>query len=118
MKIYIESIASDIVEDNYKDGELDSTGCGLNEKIGIEVDSIEQAIEHLSENYGLPEGLDNYDKESSNGYLFTSKLVADHSNEQNGGWHEPTTEEKKRWILGKYKLYSENYSIKYHRIAD
>lgn len=38
-------------------------------------------------------------------------MVADHSEEQNGGWMEPTDEEMKAWQKGNLKLYTEDFSI-------
>jgi hypothetical protein len=112
MKYHIVSLESEIVEDNYEEGEGESTGCGYSgEKIGKTFDSIEGMVEYLSQNYGLPKDVNDYEKQDQ--FLYTSKTVANHADEQNGGWFDPTEREIEMWQAGKMKLYSDNYTVKF-----
>ena len=116
-KFYIERIRSDIVEDSFENGELNSTGCGLNEVIGEGVQTLEDMLKHLNKLYNLSTDRNDYEINEDDGILETSKQVANHSDAQNGGWMEPTTKEIEAWKEGRGKLYSENFTIRFHKIA-
>ena len=110
MKYHIHSISSDITEDSFEHGEGKSTGCGLPfENICVDVDGVEGVIKYLAKHYGLSDDVNDYDFDGDR--IDTSRMVADHSHEQNGGWMEPTPQEIESWNAGKMKLYSENYVI-------
>lgn len=112
MKYHLVSISSDIVEDNYEEGEGDSTGCGYQgEKIGETFPDMESMVKYLSTHYGLSEQLVDYNIEDR--HLETSRLCANHSEAQNGGWFEPTKQEIDLWTQNQMKLYSENYTVNY-----
>ena len=114
---YLERVDSDITEDSYEHGELDGTGCGLHETIGKRFGSLEDVIQYLSKIYGLSDKKDNYEIDEKNGFLQIDKQVANHSEEQNGGWMEPTAQEITSWKDGRGKLYNEHYTISFHKIA-
>jgi len=110
--IHLVRISSTIYEDSYNEGFGENTNCGLrNEPIGKSFDSIDSALKHLHGYYGLPVGKENYDIDDE--LIRTSKMVADHSNQQNGGWFEPTDNEYETWKKGKTKLYTENFTVEY-----
>lgn len=112
MKFHVIAISSDICADDPEEGEGESTGCGYNnEPIGKTFDDLPSIISHLSTTYGLSANEVDYDRTAS--FLRTSKSVADHSQAQNGGWFDPTPEEFEAWRLGRMKLYSENFHIRY-----
>lgn len=114
LKYHLVALSSDIVEDDFEAGEGVSTGCGYNrELIGQTFDSLKAMIAYLASCFGLSEDPSDYGVEGNR--LCTSKMVADHSNAQNGGWFEPTEEEKKSWRRGNTRLYSENFSIHFLR---
>ena len=116
MNYHLVSLSSDIVEDDFNDGEGNSTGCGYqHEPVGKSFSSLETMIAYLASIYGLPGKLVDYAIEGTQ--LHTSKTVANHSEAQNGGWFEATTSELAAWSKGKMKLYSENYSIRFIRCA-
>jgi hypothetical protein len=100
-KVHLVSLRSNIVEDNYKKGEGKATGCGLDdERIGQTFDSFQQMLDYLSVNYRLSRKVSDYSTPTQSAVtldmrISTSIMVVDHSNEQNGGWMEPTKEEKK-----------------------
>jgi hypothetical protein len=114
---YLENISSDIIEESYERGELESTGCGLKEKIGEAFATFSEMLQHLNKFYGLSDNREDYDIDESNGRLQTEKQVANHSEEQNGGWMEPTPQEIEAWKEGRGKLYREHYEISFHKIA-
>lgn len=109
-KIHIVRIHSDIMEDSAEHGLGDSTGAGLdNERVGKTFNSIDDAIKYLHDYWGTSSDPDDYEFEDK--HLRITKMVADHSEEQNGGWMEPTDEEMKAWQKGNLKLYTEDFSI-------
>ena len=117
-RYFIEYISTDIIEVVFDDEELESTGCGLRgEKIGRAFNTFQEMLNYLVNNYGLTADKTNYEVDED-GVLQTSKMVADHSAHQNGGWFEPTSEEIKKWKKGEMKLYVEDYTIKFHAIKD
>jgi hypothetical protein len=116
-KFYLERIKSDIIEESFENGELDSTGCGLNETIGKGFQTFEEMLKHLNKLYNLSTDKNDYEIQEENGILETSKQVANHSEAQNGGWMEPTTKEIEDWKEGRGKLYSEDFTINFHKIA-
>lgn len=110
--IHIINFSSDILENSYEDGELRSTGCGYqNEPVGKSFDDMQKAISYLNKTYGMPGDVKDYEIDHSE--IFTSMMVADHSAKQNGGWMEPTRQEKELWMQNKFKLYSENFRISF-----
>ncbi len=112
-KLSLMSLHSEIYEDSFSEGQLDSTGAGLpNTPIAKEFSSAKEMLEYLAKNYGLSTDLNDYDTETP-GELHTAKQVADHAEAQNGGWMEPTPEEVAAWKKGEGKLYDEEYYIKY-----
>ena len=110
-RVYLEHITVDIFEDDYENGVGESTGCGYSDAIGKSFASIDDANIWLANHYFLD------DFEDDDGRLYTSKMVADHTDAQNGGWMKPTDDEVKAWRKGEMKLYCEDYSIYYHVIA-
>lgn len=116
MPIHLVRISSSICEDSYEEGEGASTGCGLSdERIGKDFKSKKEMLKWLEQNYGLSSNPDHYEFDEVRGVAETDKLVADHSNEQNGGWFEPTKEEKEQWKRGRKKLYNEHTWIHFHK---
>lgn len=116
MAIHLVDMTSDIVEDSCEEGEGNSTGCGYaGQPLGRTFPTIPAAIQHLASYYGLPANEADYTIEE--GLLQTSRMVADHTEAQNGGWMEPTSEEMSAWRAGHLKLYSENYDIRFLRCA-
>lgn len=112
MQIHVIALSSDIVEDCFDEGEGNSTGCGYQgQAIGKSFQSMEAAIGYLSSYYGYSPK--SSDWEIGSNLIETSKMVANHSEAQNGGWFEPTTSEISKWKRGKMKLYSENVSVRY-----
>ena len=110
--IHLISISSDICEDSYEHGELASTGCGLPKTlIDLTFHSFDEATNWLNQHYDLPKGESNY--EITDQIMQTDKLVADHTQAQNGGWMEPTLEEIGKWKEGLQKLYVEHYFISF-----
>lgn len=115
-KLHLVSISSDIIEDHFEDGLLDSTGCGLsNEKIGETFPDMGAMLRYLASHYNLSDKQVDY--EVTNSEVKTEKMVADHSQAQNGGWFEPTEQEYADWREGKIKLYSEEFVIKYLQVV-
>lgn len=113
MTYHLVGLTSDIVEDHAKHGEGKSTGCGYpNEKIGEDFATFESMLKYLSVYYGLSDKAADYNREGN--VLETSRTVANHSEAQNGGWMNPTDEEYAQWHAGKIKLYSDNYTIRFH----
>lgn len=114
LKYHLVDVSSEIFEDDYLEGEKDSTGCGLNgQPIGRTFDSIAAAVDYLAEVFGLPEAVTDYGLEPN--ALVTSKQVANHGEAQNGGWFEPTSDEVLAWKRGEQKLYSEDFIIRFVR---
>ena len=108
------TIYETIYEDSYDKGFGENTNCGLrNEPVGRSFDSIDSALKHLHECYGLPVGKENYDINIDDGLIKTSKMVADHSSHQNGAWFEPTDNEYEAWKKGEKMLYTENFTVEY-----
>lgn len=120
-KMHLTSLTSEIYEDSYEEGEGAYTGAGLNERLSKTVDSLEQAIKYLDKGYGLSSKLQDYDIQEDADrdvvILQTSRMVADHSDAQNGGWMEPTDKEFELWKKGKMKLYVENLTVTLHQVA-
>ena len=112
--IHLVKISSTIYEDTFKEGFCENTNCGLrNEAIGKSFDSIDSALKHLHDHYKLPVVKENYDIDDGDGLIKTSKMVADHSSHQNGGWFEPTDNEYEAWKKGEKMLYTENFTVEY-----
>lgn len=112
---FLESIDSEILEDDYEEGEKDFTGCGLPMiNIGKKFPTKKLMLEWIENNYSFT----GFEEHESPGIMATSKTVADHSSAQNGGWFDPTEEELKLWKEGKMKLYTENVTIKYHTFKE
>ena len=110
--IHLVKISSTIYENTFKEGFGENTNCGLrNEPVGRSFDSIESALNHLQDYYKLPVGKENYNIDD--GLIKTSKMVADHSSHQNGGWFEPTDSEYEAWKKGETMLYTENFTVEY-----
>jgi hypothetical protein len=115
-KYHVVSLSSNICEDDYEHGEGKSTGCGYqNQPVGQTFNSFNDMLAHLASYYGLPSNPVDYEHER--GELRTSKTVANHSEAQNGGWFEPTTDEFQAWAAGKMKLYLENFQVRYIRCS-
>lgn len=113
MRVHLVSISSKIYEDSYYDGEGAFTGAGLSRKpIGKTFASMTDAVNWLADKWGFPIG-PGEDYEVDSAHIYSSKMVADHSEEQNGGWMEPTSKEKQLWKRGEYPLYTETMYIKY-----
>jgi hypothetical protein len=117
-RFYLEKIATDIIEEKYDGGELESTGCGLNELIGKAFVTVESMMKYLSDYHGLSANKEDYNIDEDNGRIQTEKQVANHSEEQNGGWMEPTAPEIDAWKEGRGKLYCEHWNIYFHKIAE
>ena len=115
MRYHLVKLSSEIYEDSYEQGELGFTGCGYSgECIGKTFDTVEACCAYLSV-FGLPEDADGYDIDNATGVMSTTRMVADHSDAQNGGWFEPTQAEKDLWIQGKQKLYAEHFLVTFVR---
>jgi len=112
-KIHVVSISSDIHEDSYEQGEgKHVAGVGLhNERIGKTFNSAKEMCKWLASHYGLSEKPMDYSLDEDNEAIQTDRMVADHSDKQNGGWMEPTDEETALWKKGKMTLYNEHYFI-------
>lgn len=120
MPVHLVAISSDICEDHPDEGIGASTGCGYNaEKIGKTFETFPEMLTYLEKHYGLSSNEADYDAESTRGrrQLHYSKMVANHSDAQNGGWFEPTAEELVRWRAGALKLYSEESTITWLQVA-
>lgn len=112
MNVHLIAMKSDIVEDNYENGELDSTGCGYrNEAIGRSFGTTLEAIGFLAKYFGFSPEVANWEISATS--LRTSRLVANHTEAQNGGWLEPTEHELRNWRRGLTKLYEENVLVQY-----
>jgi len=120
--IQLVKISSEICEDTYDGGMGKSTCCGLRDTdIGILFHSFDSAMKYLHDHYGLVLSADgriavigdDYEIDHDNNIIRWSKMVADHSNEQNGGWFEPTDDEYKSWQKGETMLYTEDFAVKY-----
>lgn len=115
-KLHLVSISSDIIEDHFEQGLLESTGCGLSdEKIGVSFPDMAAMLSYLASHYNIGDKQVDYEVTSSE--LYTEKMVADHSQAQNGGWFEPTEQEYADWREGKIKLFSEAFVIKYLHVV-
>ena len=120
--IFLDKISSEICEDTYDGGMGKSTCCGLRDThIGFFFHSFDSAMKYLHDHYGLVlsadgriavEG-DDFEFDCDNNIIRWSRMVADHSNEQNGGWFEPTDDEYKAWQKGETMLYTEDFAVKY-----
>jgi len=109
---FLESIDSEIMEDSYEEGEGSYTGCGLPmTPLAEKFRSKEEMLKWVEDNYGFTD----FEENESPGIMATTKTVANHSSEQNGGWMEPTEKEVELWKLGRGKLYAENVTIRYHK---
>lgn len=116
MRYHLVKLRSEIYEDDYEQGMGGYTGCGYaSECIGQTFDTEQDAIKHLASTYGLPDELSDYEWDHVAGTIATAKMVADHSNAQNGGWFEPTEEERERWVRGEQKLYTEEFTVSFVR---
>lgn len=116
MKYHLVSLKSEIYEDDYEQGMGGYTGCGYSsECIALSFETEQDAIKHLASSYGLSEELSDYEWDHVAGTIATAKMVADHSNAQNGGWFEPTEEERERWVRGEQKLYTEEFTVSFVR---
>lgn len=119
-KMHLTSLTSEIYEDSYEEGEGAYTGAGLNERLSKTANSLELAIKYL-ETRGLPSRLEDYDIQEDADrdvvILQASRMVADHSDAQNGGWMEPTKKEMELWKKGKMKLYVEHFTVTLHQVA-
>ena len=114
-KYFLEYITSYIYEDDYEEGEGKHTGCGLDiTHIGRFFETKAEMISWLYSHYGLSDDISDYDTDNAERWA-TDRLVADHSNVQNGGWFEPTERELVQWRCGELKLYVEHYWIQFHR---
>ncbi len=117
MRIYLESMSTEIFEDHFNEGLGESTGCGLQDvKIGRAFDTLEDMLKYLDTAFGLPCEEVNYRMQP--GTLEASKQVADHSQAQNGGWFDPTATEMAAWAAGTGKMYCEECVIHYRWIAE
>lgn len=114
-RVHLVSVTSEISEDDYRNGEGESVGAGLSEKVGKTFPSMEKMLEYLASHFGLSKDLNDYEEDDDS--LQTDKQVADHSEEQNGGWMTPTPEEIREWKAGKTKLYTEHFRITFHKLA-
>ena len=112
-KVHVVSLSSDIHEDHFEHGHGKHTGAGLpRERIGRTFESAAEMVKFLSKAYGLSDKVDDYElSPDSDSIVHTSKMVANHSEMQNGGWFEPTPDELKEWRRGALMLYTEDYSI-------
>lgn len=116
MDIHLVKIDSDICADHFTEGEGDSTGCGYNGlAIGKTFPSMKEMLDYLASYFSLSDKETDYEKEP--GRLLTAKTVADHTAGQNGGWFQATPRELAAWRKGTMKLFSENFTIHYHYVA-
>ena len=112
MQIHVIALSSDIVKDSFDEGEGSSTGCGYQgQAIGKSFPSMEAAIGYLSAYYGYSSNVSDWEIRSNS--IESSKMVANHSDAQNGGWFDPTESEISQWKRGELMLYSENVSVRY-----
>jgi hypothetical protein len=116
--LYLESIESTIHEDSFENGEGESTGCGLREKIGQRFKDKKEMLQYLEKMHGLSSDENDYEEGDQKETLETDKQCANHSEEQNGGWMTPTSSEIEQWKAGKLKLYNEHYRIVFHYISE
>lgn len=117
---FLESINSFIVEDDFEQGESTTgdTGCGLpHTPIAKHFMTKEAMLEWISRTYGYT-GFEEVIQETPILEMITSKQVADHGDQQNGGWMEPTPDEIALWKERKLQLFNENVTILYHLIQD
>lgn len=111
MRYHAIALSSDICEDHHEDGFGKSTGCGYgNQAIGQTFDDMPSMLQHLANTFGLSGNEADYLVEP--GVLHTTRMVADHSQAQNGGWFEPTEEEIASWQAGRLMLYSEHVAVR------
>jgi len=101
---------SEIYEDDYNEGEGKATGCGYPvTAIAEQFEDTDKAFKWFSDHYGY--NMSDYETDEDNRVIYTSRMVADHCEAQNGGWMEPTEAETTAWKQGKQKLYVENVFI-------
>ena len=113
---HLVSISSNIVEDSYNEGEGKDTGCGLGgERVGRDFETLAEMVEYMHDNWGTSAKVEDYNTEDYPGIIYTDVQVADHGAEQNGGWMEPTKDEVRKWKRGKFPLYNQSFSLKYHQ---
>jgi hypothetical protein len=115
-KVVLLKFYSEIMDDSYSDGEGEHTGCGYPlTPIGKQFNSLKEAIQWFGSQFGYSRNIDDYEVEESGQrpVAYTSRQRADHSNEQNGGWMEPTEQEIESWKAGESKLYTENVYLIY-----
>ena len=117
------SIMSEIYEDSYEQGEGKYTGCGATWAVGRNFPNIPTMLAYLKAHHDLSDDLVDYhqDKQKEDDKferwtLQTTKMVADHSDAQNGGWMEATKDEYDLWRKGELMLYAEHYIIYYHEV--
>lgn len=116
MKYHLVRLESAIYLDDYEEGQGDYTGCGYQgECIGKTFLTLADATEFLASTYGLPADVNAYDLDDATNTLASGRMVADHSNAQNGGWFEPTQAESDAWRLGTFPLYVEDFYIHFVR---
>ena len=116
-------VMTEIYEDSFEKGELNSTGCGANWAVGRNFPNIPTMLAYLKAHHDLYDELADYhqdkqieDDKFERWTLQTTKQVADHSEAQNGGWMEPTKDEYEAWKKGELMLYVEHYIIYYHEV--
>jgi len=116
MRIHLISVDSEIYEDSYEEGEMGFTGCGLyGEHIGKTFPNMDSVLSFLAKEFNLSKNKNDYDIDDRG--VTTSRMCADHSNAQNGGWFDPTEEELAMWRKGKLKLYCENFHFDYLKVV-
>ncbi len=117
---HLISVSSEIVLDNYDEGLTDSTGCGLDEKIGITFKTDQDLLDHLHSHYGVGKDIHDYEVniDSPHSTMQTERTVANHCDAQNGGWMKPTDEEIELWKKGKFKLYCETYVFTFLTVGE
>lgn len=119
-KIHVVRVSSEIYEDSYEEGEGEFTGAGFTDKVGHTFNSMADLVKYMSAHYGMSEKVSDYstDMLDEDGRIETSRMVADHSDAQNGGWMEPTESEIKKWKRGDLMLYTESFTIYTLRASD
>jgi len=116
MRIHLISVDSEIYEDSYEEGEMGFPRCGLyGDPIGKTFPNMDSVFPFLAKKFGLSEDKNDYIIDDWG--ITTSRMCADHSNTQNGGWFDPTEEEFALWRKGKLKLYCENFHFDYLEVV-